>query len=60
LISSAIFAAGHLGNVLVLVDAFWVSLLDIYLDNKARSLAPSIADHVSYNFVLAVIKFTRT
>lgn len=60
LISSAIFAAVHLRNGLFDLYVFFGSLLDIYLDNKARSLAPSIADHASYNLVLSVIRLSRT
>lgn len=58
LISSVVFAACHLWNVLFAVSVFFVSLVDIYLDNKARSLAPSIANHVLYNLVLSVVRFT--
>lgn len=60
LISSAIFAIGHFGNAFVAVDVFFTSLLDIYLDNKARSLAPSTVGHAAYNLVLSVIRFTPT
>lgn len=60
LISSAVFAACHFWNALFALRVFFGSLLDIYLDNKARSLAPSIADHASYNLVLSVIRFSRT
>jgi len=58
LISSAVFAACHLWNVLFAAEIFFVSLLDIYLDNKARSLAPSIVGHALYNLVLSVIRFS--
>ena len=60
LISSAIFAAVHLRNALFALYVFFGSLLDIYLDNKARSLAPSIADHTLYNFVLSVVRVSST
>jgi len=59
LISSAVFAACHLWSVLFAVEVFLGSLVDIYLDNKARSLAPSIAGHALYNLVLRVIRFSH-
>ncbi|TAM84113.1 MAG: CPBP family intramembrane metalloprotease [Acidobacteria bacterium] len=60
LVSSAIYAACHLGNVLFMAKVFVVSVLDIYLNNKARSLAPSIAEHASYNLILSVVTFHTT
>ncbi len=57
LVSSVVFAAMHLGEPLVAVVFFFTSLIYIYLDNKARSLAPSIAAHASYNVVLSMIRF---
>lgn len=58
LISSGIFAVLHAGVPLLAAILFAVSLAYIYLDNKAESLAPSIAAHASYNFVLGIIMFT--
>jgi membrane protease YdiL (CAAX protease family) len=56
LISSAIFAACHLRNVLFMAKVFVVSLLDIYLNNRAHSLAPSVTEHASYNAAMWLLK----
>jgi len=60
LISSTVFAVMHIDKPLVAVVFFFTSLIYIYLDNKARSLAPSIAAHASYNLILSVITFHLT
>jgi membrane protease YdiL (CAAX protease family) len=60
LVTSLVFAVLHPVNVLLAVIIFFTSLIWIYMDNKAKSLAPSIAAHVSYNLVLNVIRFTLT
>jgi|SRR5690348_11968462 membrane protease YdiL (CAAX protease family) len=59
LISSVIFAALHIDKPLVAFVTFFLSLIYVYLDNKARSLVPSMAAHASYNLVLSVIMFPR-
>jgi membrane protease YdiL (CAAX protease family) len=56
IISSAVFGAAHLSNILVAFDCFFVSLVYVYVDNRARSLAPSIAAHASYNTVLCLLQ----
>ena len=55
IISGVAFGAVHLPNILVALDCFFVSLIYVYLDNRARSLAPSIAAHGSYNAVLCLL-----
>jgi membrane protease YdiL (CAAX protease family) len=57
-VSSGVFAALHLTNALLAVVVFFASMVYVYLDNKARSLAPSIVAHASYNVVLSLLKGT--
>lgn len=60
LVSSALFSVVHLPMVFLVVISFFVSLIYLYLNNKAKSLAPSVAAHSSYNAVLWLLKSNLT
>ncbi len=60
LVSSGVFAALHLTNILLAVVVFFASLAYVFLDNRAKSLAPSVVAHASYNVVLSLFKGSLT
>ena len=60
LASSAVFALGHLPNLALATLTFFMSLVYVYLDNRAGTLGPSIAAHSFYNAVLSLAQSTLT
>ncbi len=60
LASSAVFALAHLPNLALAMLTFFMSLVYVYLDNRAGTLAPSIAAHALYNAVLTLAQSTLT
>jgi membrane protease YdiL (CAAX protease family) len=60
LVSSALFSIVHLPTAPLVAISFFASLIYVYLNNKARSLAPSVAAHASYNAVLWLLKSNLT